>query len=690
MKSHRNFWIVTLLIWLFSTWIDRTWWHQFDGLPAWDQAEYLNSALEHGRALGILSGGEWEGWKALLDHSPKIPPLASFINGSVIAIAGEEPQQAAWSLSLWNGILLASVAGWGLYLSGEVLGILGVLLIAFAPALIAIRLNYLLEMPLTAVVTFSLWRLGCWWNSDQDSKKQWQQLFIASVACTSAILIKQSSLLVLLPCFTWVCAMSLRKNQAMILQLCAGISIVLLGILPWLRHNLITTLSGTNRAVIQSAVKEGDPTLFSIENWVWYPRLLPEQIGLVVFLIGCSGLVLWLLMKYRRQSRYKGINQVIDNQKGWQWLIFSLLAGFILTSISPNKDARYITPLLPPLLLLLARGWLQWGLWASNSFPLLSQRKLLLALLTGLTTIIPTTWNAHKSLLGTAHEGPLLEIINTIKNNDDNKEKRKTVIVVPSTPDLNQHNFSYYGRIKGGNLVGRQLGNSLDDIQPVLNQSQWVILAEGDQGSVRNSSRSLDKAIRNSQVFEELKQFPRQQGGSYSIWHRRHNKPTKNNFSTRFPVLARQLGEGIDGIEEVFREIAIQHMIDAHFGYQEKVQEIAIKRISNNPNDINSRWALALLAVLRNRASEAEIQFAVLEKLLPTNPWPSIYRSTMALAEWNPWKAASIADSAKQLHVNNAVLEGLGDLSGILGGGLWRLPAATNSIPRAITQFNTK
>ena len=33
------------------------------------------------------------------------------------------------------------------------------------------------------------------------------------------------------------------------------------------------------------------------------------------------------------------------------------------TNLSPNKDARYIAPLLPPLLISLSRGWWQWGLW---------------------------------------------------------------------------------------------------------------------------------------------------------------------------------------------------------------------------------------------------------------------------------------------------------------------------------------
>mgnify|MGYP001544551720 CR=1 FL=1 len=61
-------------IWLVATGADRLWWTLNDGLPAWDQADYLNSALDHGRALGLLPGGAWQGWNALLDLSPKIPP----------------------------------------------------------------------------------------------------------------------------------------------------------------------------------------------------------------------------------------------------------------------------------------------------------------------------------------------------------------------------------------------------------------------------------------------------------------------------------------------------------------------------------------------------------------------------------------------------------------------------------------
>ena len=63
--------------------------------------------------------------------------------------------------------------------------------------------------------------------------------------------------------------------------------------------------------------------------------------------------------------------------------------------------------------------------------------------------------------------------------------------MVPSTPDLNQHNVSYYGRRNGGQLVGRQLGGSPDHIEPALRHATWVLLAEGKQGSVRKGRPGL-------------------------------------------------------------------------------------------------------------------------------------------------------------------------------------------------------
>ncbi len=91
MRQRWRFSFGVVLIWLLATVLDRLWWIHQGGVRACDQADYLNSALDHGRALGLLPGGSWQGWKALLDLSAKIPPLASLVNGSVMSFSGDDP-----------------------------------------------------------------------------------------------------------------------------------------------------------------------------------------------------------------------------------------------------------------------------------------------------------------------------------------------------------------------------------------------------------------------------------------------------------------------------------------------------------------------------------------------------------------------------------------------------------------------
>ena len=674
MRVHWRFWGVVLLIWVLSTFVDRLWWELQTGLPAWDQADYLNSALDHGRALGVLPGGQWRGWDALLDLSPKIPPLASLVNGTVMAVSGDDPAAAAWSLSLWHGLLLLAVAAWGRRLHGEGLAWLACALTALAPALLDLRTDYVLEMPLAAVGTLALWRLGCWCDPRRGGR--WWQAFVATGLALAAVLVKQSALLMLMPAGLWAAGIVIRRGrswwcQALLLPLMTGL---LIG--PWLRHNWITTLGGTNRAVFESAAREGDPGVLSLESWIWYLRLLPEQIGPALLVIGTSGLLLWWVQRHRASLD----QQTLDDPWHWRWLLINLLAAWLLTSLSPNKSDRYITPLLPTLLLLLARGWWQWGGWLRQRAAWLAP----VALISGLMACLPAGWTAQLERFEDRPRGPLEELVRAAGGGQPGRSPR-TLIVVPSTSDLNQHNVSFYGRRQGGQLVGRQLGSSRADREPTLQRAEWVVLAEGDQGSVRKSARRLDQAVRESGVFEELERFPRPGGGSYSLWRRLNDQPVRSSFASTFPGLASGLAAGPSGLDPVFEAVGQEHMVDGHFGYREEVRRQAEQQLQQSPQDPSPRWTLALLAVLANRPAEAARHFASLQTLLPENPWPAAYRSVVTLAGWNPWAASAVADAA-HARTPNPLLLALADLSGVLGGALWRLPSALESLPLAIDQ----
>ncbi|WP_370455504.1 4-amino-4-deoxy-L-arabinose transferase [Synechococcus sp. RSCCF101] len=601
------------------------------------------------------------------------------MNAGVMAAAGDHPSQAAWSLSLWNALLLVVVAGWSRALAGRAFALLATALVALTPALLALRSDYVLEIPLTALVVLALWRLGAWWSPLSGGR--WHQALPAAAAVAAALLVKQSALLPLLPALLWSCTAAARRPAGR-RQIAAGLLLVLAALVPWLHHNWITTLGGTNRAVIESAAREGDPSLLSLESWLWYARLLPEQVGVSMLLVGLAGLIGLGLIRWRRSGLEGVLGRlcavVPDRDSPWWWLLGCLAGGWLLTTLSPNKSDRYIAPLLPLVVILLARGWWAWG-------PPLRRLGRPLPVLALAAALLASAWTGLRNQLVRLEDRPRgpLEAIVAAAGGADPQRPPRTLIVVPSTPDLNQHNVSYFGRRSGGRLVGRQLGSHQGEIAPALERSTWLVLAEGDQGSVSEAALELSRAVRESGLFELQGRWPRPEGGAYELWHRRDEAPDPPVFAERFRGLAAGMAAGPAGLEPVFAEVAVEHMVDGHRTYREAVRESARARLERDPADRDALWQLALLAVLDNRPTAAGAAFARLEAIERTSPWPSAYGAVVALADWNPWRALATADRGSRQAPDEPVLRGLRELSAVLSGRLWRLPQARRAIPEA-------
>ncbi|MCT0230430.1 glycosyltransferase family 39 protein [Synechococcus sp. CS-1324] len=672
-------WLALGLIWLACTAADRLWLQLDQRLPAWDQAEYLNSAVDHGRALGLLPGGGWGGWGALLDLSPKIPPLASLVNGTVMGMAGDSPDQASWALSLWQALLLTVVACWGRQLVGPGFGLLSAALVGLTPALAALRVDFTLDLPLTAAATLALWLLGRW-CAPAPSGGRWGQSLAAAAAIAAAVLVKQSALLVLaLPCL-WAIGTGLRQRPRR-LQVLAALALVLAAVLPWLHHNWITTLGGTNRAVIESGTREGDPGPFSLASLLWYTRLGPEQLGMPLLAIGgLGGLLAWLRRLRRRSGPSGGL---IGWGSGWGWLLGCALAGWLCTSLSPNKDPRYIAPVLPLLVLLLARGW--WSLLhgiQANGIQTRWRGAAAAALLgIGLAGTAATTAVARIEQIEAQPGSPLVSVIAALRQQVANQPV--TVVVIPTTASLNQHNVSSFGRLNGGQILGREIGKRKEEHPLVLEQAEWLLLASGDQGTERKASRRLSREVRRDGRFRRVGSWPWDRGREIELWRRRADAPPAGRFDQRFIALARGIKQGPAGLGAVFAAIGPQHQLDGHFLYQRRVNAWAWARLERNPSDPDALWSLGLLAVLRNRPSEADGWFSRLERLAPTNPWPSAYRAVVLLADWQAGQAAAVAQGASG-RFEQPVLKALADLAGVLSGDLRRIQPARQSLPRAI------
>ena len=681
----RRWWLALTSIWVLGTLADRLWLQLDQRLPAWDQADYLNSAVDHGRALGLLPAGGWQGWDALLDLSPKIPPLASLVNGTVMAIAGDSADQASWALALWQALLLLVVGCWGRQLLGPGFGLLAASLTTLSPALAALRVDFTLDLPLAATATLALWLLGRWQAPDTEGGR-WSQAIAAALAVAAAVLVKQSALLVLLAPCLWAALQGLRQRGRR-LQVLVALATVLGLCLPWLRHNWITTIGGTNRAVLEAATTEGDPDPFSLASLLWYPRLLPQQLGWISLSLGLLGGGLAALQRWRQppQSPRQSPGQTsLVLPSGWAWLIGCTLSGWLITTLSPNKDPRYLAPVLPLLVLLLAGGW--WQLFVS------ARRRWGTPLGGGLLGIgllaagVSTTVGQSQAI--ERREGaPIGAITAAIRRQA--QDAPVTVVVVPTSKDLNQHSFTHAGRRNGGRIVGRETGKQRREHALILRQASWLLLATGDQGTKRKASRRLGAQVRSDPRFALAASWPWSEGRQLELWQRRAQAPSPERFDTSFIRLAQGLEAGPSGLAAVFDAIGPQHQLDGHFLYQKRVQAWAEARLSSQPNDDEALWSLALLAVLQNRPVTADRWFSRLEGLHPTNPWPSAYRSVVLLAGWNPWRSHAVAAkaaarAATQQH--QPVLEALADLSGALSGRPASLRGSFRSLPIAIEE----
>ncbi len=150
------------LIWLAGAFCDRIWFSLDRSIPAWDQADYLTGSLNYWQALQDPQwlNGEW--WQSFWLLSSKIPPLTYVATAILQNIFGTGFDQATLINLFFNAILLGSIYGLGTILFTESVGLWAAALCQIMPALYRYRLEFLLDFPLTAVVSLCFFCLTAW------------------------------------------------------------------------------------------------------------------------------------------------------------------------------------------------------------------------------------------------------------------------------------------------------------------------------------------------------------------------------------------------------------------------------------------------------------------------------------------------------------------------------------------------
>ncbi|NEO45870.1 MAG: phospholipid carrier-dependent glycosyltransferase, partial [Moorea sp. SIO4A3] len=488
--------VILGLIWLGSGFCDRIWFALDHSVPAWDQADYLTGSLNYWQALQHPEwfSGEW--WSSFWAISSKVPPLTYIIAAMVQQLFGTGPELATIALVLCSGVLIASVYGLGLVLFNRRVGLWAAGLVMLLPGLYRYRLEFLLDYPLSTVVSLCFWSLTVWWSlgraktplSRTTVRQGWLWGLGFGVCLAFALLVKQTAIFFLFVPIAWAGVRVLWQRQwQRLAQLIAGLLVSVLLFGPWYRINWLLILTSGKRATIDSAIAEGDPALNTLDAWVYYWKILPYLISWPLLLIPIVGLLIYGLKYGLKQSPIaKQNNLPSPHPPIWSltWLGVFIVGGYLLCSLNINKDARYILPLVPVLSLFLAYGltcWTnRWGkpmrwttvglatvLMMLNLFPLGGR---------GLTQLLSPRVQ-HFPYLGQPwpHPKVIAEIIKT------QPYLRSNLGVLPSTPDINQHNFNYYGALANFQVYGRQVGTQAKQVKQDMRSLSWFLTKTGAQ-----------------------------------------------------------------------------------------------------------------------------------------------------------------------------------------------------------------
>ncbi len=574
-------------VWLANAISDRTWLALDHSVPPWDPADYLTGALTYWSELATPQwfSGSW--WTDLWLLSSKIPPFFYISTVPFLNVFGTGIDQSFWVMLLYSAILLAAVYTLGTFLFDWKVGLWAAILSTLMPSLYQLRLEFLLDYPLTAMVTLcftclTLWRgvsrqqkttrqlfVGDPSTVEQDESKlvepdavklitldeivppsaspltsaisseticesltphsvaqnsppflfatllPWLLAILFGITLGLAFMTKQTALLFLLVPMLWVLGEILwRREWQRFGQFALGLVASLLIWFPWYRTNWLLILTSSKRATIDSAIAEGQAPVWSLRGLTLYLAELPGMVSLPLLLVPLLGIALF----WRRSRMGRGVTSLHSvaalrdhrqqcyaaTQRSLGWLLVFILGAYLMSTLNPNKDARYIAPYLPAMSVLLAYGMTLFP----RSWRVLPWATISLAIVLMLTSLFPifvgqgTTQRVSQFFPYQGKPYPHPQVIAEIVKSEPHLIS--TIGVLPSTPAINQHNINYYGLLQNFQVFGRQVGDRQKNIEKDRRSLTWFLTKTNDQGAIRKkeAQTTLVQAVEQGKDFQ--------------------------------------------------------------------------------------------------------------------------------------------------------------------------------------------
>lgn len=316
--------IVPIFIWLF---LDK-------GLPHWDMGRHLSTILQYRDLWKQLLLGQRNIF-GLLGFYTYYPPLIYQLALVFFKVFGVYAKVAVLTNLVWIFILFWSVYQLSLRIyKNQLIALSSVIFLGAAPLLIGQAREFQVDLPLTAMVALSLWII---FKTEMFSNVKHSFIFGAVVGLS--MLTKWTYAFYFIPMILiyLTYSMTVSKNRALVIIntfSAAAMATIICGYWYFTNKGSLLTDFGQNGVAV--AKLEGDPTGLSVAALSWYfKRIIDNYLFLPLFIVYFASLV-WALIK--KEWRHKLALILILTPI--YYLIFSIL---------PNKDTRYLMPIIPLL-----------------------------------------------------------------------------------------------------------------------------------------------------------------------------------------------------------------------------------------------------------------------------------------------------------------------------------------------------
>lgn len=301
-------------------------WSMLDySLPRWDDSCHL---LRGDECATILKSREALSHKIakLATFSSYYPPLIYYVHGILVALLGFSPLANVLPKFFWFGLSLVS-----LYLLGRKVFVdkrvatVAVAIFSTYPLILGSSHKFLVDIPMTAMVFASLWRLLEW-----KDKPTWPNATILGITMGLAFLSKQSAALFLAAPLAVLLIANLRRNRQSALMLVFAGAVASSLLLSWVIPNYsacretVATLNGNGAP---AASFQG-----SFSNLISYITQIPQAFSLV----GLSGALASLLYFPAQRQLWLPALGVLS----------ALLALTCVPWLPTTPQIRYAMPLL--------------------------------------------------------------------------------------------------------------------------------------------------------------------------------------------------------------------------------------------------------------------------------------------------------------------------------------------------------